>query len=48
MGDLESRMEDARIEVAIERALRNGTWGICEICGDPTPDQEPEEEAQHY
>ena len=48
MGDDESRREDARVEVMIDRALRNGTWGICVICGDPTPHQEPEEVAQHY
>jgi hypothetical protein len=36
MGDYESRMEDARIEVAIERALKNGKAGFCSWCGDFT------------
>ena len=34
MGDDESRREDARIEVASERGLRNGTLAECSRCGD--------------
>ena len=36
MGDDESRREDARIEAAIERGLRNGTMGKCWYCKDIT------------
>lgn len=36
MGDDECRREDARQEAAaIDRALRNGTMGVC-ACGDVT------------
>jgi hypothetical protein len=34
MGDDESRREDARIEVMIERALRNGSMATCHACGN--------------
>lgn len=33
MGDYESRMEDARQEVAIDRAIRRGEFGDCHVCG---------------
>ena len=36
MSDDETRRNDARIESAIERALRNGKMGYCWYCGTPT------------
>ena len=35
MSDDETRREDARIEAHIDRALKNGTMGVCG-CGDVT------------
>lgn len=43
MSDDETRREDARIEARIERNLRNGTWGICWYCKDPTPKKDVDE-----
>lgn len=37
MGDLESRMEDARMDAAIDRAIARGDMGECYWCGVPTP-----------
>ena len=44
MSDDESRREDARIEAAIARVLKNRTMGYCELCGDETSHREPENE----
>ena len=41
MSDDETRREDARIEAAIDRALKDGIWGTCWYCGDPTPHKDP-------
>ena len=43
MGDYESRMEDARIESGIARAIREGRGGECEGCGDFTSRQKRDE-----
>lgn len=34
MGDDESRREDARQEIAIDRAIRDGRIAYCHICGE--------------
>ena len=47
MGDYESRMEDARIEVAIERAVRRGDMGECG-CGDVTSHRGEDEVGEPY
>ena len=48
MADDEGRREDAKVEAAIDRAMRHGMMGYCAICGDETFGRESEEVADYY